>query len=358
MNHEACDALGREILMTYFQYQDKHRFAVGEFAGDLRGLERLVDEWWLAYKEWEQQDTLAVAYSESRLTCKGTSDMSEPLNVRNVAPGQGESIKDLYRKDTWGNTSLYPNSLIAKTNASIVGRMKPEAFLDGNKARLGYHDLSALVLNPAKGISKQQYKTVTSGQVYGFMPIAPSIDQCVFQNINAAAKLKRDSHPDFYQKVVDIRNRMTRIKLASGNDMKTVFIRVGTTKLGHDKFKYVIGMKTDVSKNDVADNLVDESKFRAGANTANVTTTPAIYEARRNAAINYEAMIKRMLGKYAEVSIAYRQHARNVSTGRIVFPVFAQFDSTSQRWTVGDVNNQSVWSARQPAEFFSDMPLV
>lgn len=358
MNHEACDALGREILMTYFQYQDKRQYSLGEFSGDLRELEVLVDQWWLAYKEWEQQDTLAAAYSESRLTCKGTSTMSEPLNVRSVNLGHNETIKDLYRRDTWGNTSKYQNSLIAKTNASIVGRMKPESFLEGNKAQLGYHDLSALVLNPAVAISKQQYKTVTSEQVYGFMPIAPSIDQCVFQNINMVAKLNRESCPSLYEKVVNIRNRMTRIKLASGNDMKTVFIRVGTTKHGHDKFKYVLGMKTDVSKTDVADGLVDQSKFRTDAKTANVTTTPAIYEARRNAAINYEAMVKRMLGKYAEVSIAYRQHARNVSAGRIVFPMFAQFDSNGHRWIVGDVDNQSTWSARQPGEFFSDKPVL
>lgn len=358
MNHEACDVLGHKILMGYFGYVDKQQYSVGEFSGNIRELEDLVDKWWLAYKEWEQQDTLAAAYSESRLTCKGTSDMAEPLNVRNVELGPKGAIKDLYRKDTWGNTSKYQNSLIVKTNASIVGRMKPESFLDGNKSQLGYHDLSALVLNPAKPISLQQYKTVSAGQVYGFMPIAPSIDQCVFQNINSVAKLNRERYPEFYGKVVNIRNRMTRIKLASGNDMKTVFIRVGTTKHGHDKFKYVLGMKTDVSKTDVEDNLVAKEKFRDGAKTANVVTTPEIYEARRNAAINYEAMVKRMLGKYAEVSIAYRQHARNVSAGRIIFPMFAQFDSDGKRWIVGDVNNQSAWTAKQPLESFSDMPLV
>jgi hypothetical protein len=42
---------------------------------------------------------------------------------------------------------------------------------------LGYHDLSALLLNPKVPISKQQYKGFEPGQVYVFMPLSFAVDQ-------------------------------------------------------------------------------------------------------------------------------------------------------------------------------------
>src|SRR5262249_26007261 len=146
--------------------------------------------------------------------------------------------RERYAPDAkWSDSATYGTPIV-KTNASIMGRMNPQVFipydkerpLDSRKTELGYHDLSALLLNPAREISSQQYKgraEIGPDQVYVFMPLSYPLDQAVFQNINTLAKLSRTTEGGFYTRVRTIRSEMTRIKLAAEHDMAVAFVNVG-----------------------------------------------------------------------------------------------------------------------------------
>jgi hypothetical protein len=368
--------------------------------------------------------------------------------------------KAFYGDTPWDkNMTAYGPHRILKTNASIMERLKPEIFKPkaghSQKTALGYHDLSALLLNPDAPISKQQYKTTQANQAYVFMPLSFAMDQAVFQNINMLGKLFRNDKPDFYDKVRDIRSKMTRIKLLAEHDMATKFVMVGKSQItGLPKFKYVLASVTDISVRDETSGVVPEGTFKsyltemrledalnpnhksnqenhptlatdypdlklgtrktklvtwlknelkpltrhpakelradaleteiknllngtkaqervakemkppptkeqldfyiellvnkAGGKTKNTyATTPRIYEARQNAAINFETLVLGEIMRYAEVTISYRHHAGD-------FPKFAKFDQQHNVWMVGTINAQNTWT--DTAETFPDKP--
>jgi hypothetical protein len=273
MSRSACDRAGNSIL-AMFGHQDRARYSVGGFTGDMLALNDLVDTWWQNYKAWEATDTLADAYREQRLTVKGTSTMSTTIQAfsrpadpeRRYAPGKWDP-------ETPRSTP------IVKTNASIMARTNPEVFVPrggghSRKTELGYHDLSALLVNPAADISAQQYKTISDGQVFAFMPLSTAMDQAVFQNINTQAKANHDTQKDFYDKVRRIRSELTRIKLAAEHDMATKFVEVGQAeRRAGPKYKYTLSSTTDIS-------IRDEGL--AGVKTGNIVprlTVPRLEEA-------------------------------------------------------------------------------
>jgi hypothetical protein len=289
---QSCDKSAKDILNCFFFPLEVIGHSLGEFDGNWDNLEGLVDQWWKAYKEWERQDTLVAAYQEQRLTVKGTSEMGTKAEM---GDSKGDTIEarvqahvqqvgkpaDYDPKAQWPRYNVpgapeveWPSEVtkfkypINKTNISIRGRLKPDVFKPdvgvSQKTNLGYHDLSALLLNPNAPISKQQYKGFNPGQVYVFMPLSFAVDQAVFQNINMLAKLCRAERPDFYKKVTDIRSKMTRIKLIAEHDMATNFIMVGKSySTGLPKFKYTLTAKTDISVRDEAAGLVPEGTFQS-----------------------------------------------------------------------------------------------
>lgn len=435
MNHEDCDRYGKDVL-SHFGLQNAIRYSKGEFDGNWEKLNSSVDSWWQAYKVWESQDTLVDAFKEQRLTVKGTTTMNQPIEARAMPKDPAERYTT---KANWGNTQTFGNDKIVKTNASILERMKPEVFVPlqggaSTKTEKGYHDLSGLLLNPKQDISSQQYKgrgEIDPNQVYVFMPLAHALDQAVFHNINTLGKAQREGgnvQKAFYDKVRDIRSKMTRIKLLAEHDMAVSFVRVGQTELGRSKFQYTLLEKTDVSQRDVDSGVVAKDTLHAGltdlkledalktgldikgppllaltvtlkevlrpllglkplppdefrslfakqfaspmhknklAKIENldrckevllqkaapkirqIKTTPGIWQARQQAAINYHTLVLGEMMRYAEVTIAYRQHAG-------LFPKFATFDG--KQWTVGAVDAQNVWTAKKPNEFFADRP--
>jgi hypothetical protein len=436
VNHELCDQYGNEVL-AQFGLQNAIRYSQGKFDGNWKKLDSSVDLWWKAYKDWERKDTLADAFKEQRLTVKGTTTMDLPIEARAMPKDPSERYNS---KARWGNTQGFGNYKIVKTNASILERLKPEVFVPldkgaSSKTEKGYHDLSGLLLNPQQNISAQQYKgrgEIDPNQVYVFMPLAYALDQAVFHNINTLAKAQRENGPfekAFYEKVRDIRSKMTRIKLLAEHDMAVSFVMVGHTNLGRPKFEYTLLEKTDVSQRDVDSGVVPKDTLHAGlteikledalktglklkgTDLSNVTsilkevlrplldkellppeefrklfaaefgkpmhknklaritnleqckelllqkaapkmrqikTTPGIWQARQQAAINYHTLVLGEMMRYAEVTIAYRQHAGP-------FPKFATFDG--EQWCVGTVNAQNVWTANDPTEVFADRPV-
>ena len=190
---ENCDQFARAILTNHFGFKEIIRHSLGEFQGDWENLKALVDNWFDAYKKWEKKDTLVDAYKEQRLTVKGTTTMDTTISA---FPRTPDPKKGFYGDEPWevNQTSYGPHKLV-KTNASIMERLKPEVFKPkaghSQKTALGYHDLSALLLNPNAPISQQQYKTVQADQVFVFMPLSFAMDQAVFQNINMLGKVFR-----------------------------------------------------------------------------------------------------------------------------------------------------------------------
>jgi hypothetical protein len=289
---ESCDKSAKEILNCFFPPTKVIGYSLGDFKGNWDDLEGLVDQWWKAYKEWERQDTLVAAYQEQRLTVKGTSlmgtkaEMGDEKGDRIGARVQAGTKQDgklaaYDAKAQWPRYNVpdapavewpteatpfpYP---INKTNISILRRLNPKVFKPdagvSQKTKLGYHDLSALLLNPNVPISKQQYKGFKPGQTFVFMPLSFAVDQAVFQNINMLAKLHREERQSFYNKVTDIRSQMTRIKLIAEHDMATNFVMVGKSySTGQPKFKYTITGQTDISVRDEAAEVVPAGTFQS-----------------------------------------------------------------------------------------------
>jgi hypothetical protein len=139
-------------------------------------------------------------------------------------------------------------NLIVKTDAKTFDLssdkyrlLNPAGGGASHKTHLGLHDLSALLLNTLVPISQQQYKgrgKIDIKQTYCFMPLSSSLDQAVFQNINMLAKTNRQNE-DFYNTVIDIRSKLTRIKLAAEHDMAGAFVRVGN-KGDMPQLKYTV----------------------------------------------------------------------------------------------------------------------
>jgi hypothetical protein len=368
-NHDSCDQFGQAIL-NQLGGQQRIRLSLGNFDGNWDNLRVLVDQWWDAYKKWEAQDTVVAAYQEQRLTIKGTSTMALPISAFTRAHDEGVR----YAPNAWGEQSKFRNPNynpdnpqrgvegggeyypIVKTNASILARMNPEVFMprgggESRKTELGYHDLSALLVNPNKKMSLQQYKTPEDGQVYVFMPLPYASDQAVYQNIHMLAKAYRQWQGDFYNKVKEIGSKLTRIKLAAEHDMATAFVMIGHTRLGRPKFKYTLVSKTDISTRDVQAGVVPQGAVKEGKKTEQTyLTTPGILEARRNAALNFQTLVLGEIWRYAEVVIAYRQHAGP-------FPKFVSWNKDLGLWIVGTIDAESSdFRSNYPMETIADRP--
>lgn len=443
MSRSDCDRAGQSIL-ELFGPQDRIRYSVGGFTGDMGKLSDLVDTWWQHYKDWERDDTLADAYREQRLTVKGTSSMNEKVQAYSRP---ADPTTRYAPEDKWGSETARATPIV-KTNASIQARTNPEVFVPregahSRKTELGYHDLSALLVNPAVNISAQQYKTTSPDQVFVFMPLSTAMDQAVFQNINTLAKASYETEKEFYDKVRMIRSRMTRIKLAAEHDMATKFVEVGQSpRRGGPKYKYTLSSTTDVSLRDEEANLVKKGtikplvteprveealklvipelsakrlkdmtaalirvlkvqqlnmlktpeEFReelherlfntrnrfdykpdwtglpppkpttaeleeyekfildkcGGKTKGSFKTTAGLFQARQNAAINFQTLVLGQIMRYGEVTIAYRQHAGP-------FPKFAKFDKPGGVWKVGSVDGENNWADGH--ETFLDRPV-
>jgi hypothetical protein len=152
MSRDQCNHYAKEIL-AHFTFQNQIRLSLGEFTGNWENLKKSVDDWWREYKAWEARDTLADAYQQQRLTVKGTSKMDEAIQFQAADPDPDTR----YKNTSFGPSLKEAGYKIVKTDASILARMDPKVFNpEGGKSKktdLGYHDLSALLLNPSVPIS-------------------------------------------------------------------------------------------------------------------------------------------------------------------------------------------------------------
>jgi hypothetical protein len=216
-------------------------FAQGEEIETLR----YVDQWWVEYKVWEANDRFVTAIDEGRMSVRqGTPSQTYGEYMGKEAEfafgaRQGEVEKVLYPKERY------------RTGVdSIKERMDPSFFglEDGERKKYkhGLHDLSASLMTPTlRLITKQvRWKYAELGKrITIFMPLAKPQDMAMFHELNFKAKQAQTLRPFIHKRVIEIRNRMTRIKLAEDTDIgaglhniaapgEPVKLRYGVKKLG------------------------------------------------------------------------------------------------------------------------------
>ncbi len=276
-----------------------------------------VNNWWLAYKDWEAEESFKRAFKERRMTARTMVFHVEhqPLNmIRLSEPEKG-------KQNTGG-----------KSSTGITGMMKrvdPDNFLGKSKKyEFGLHDMSASLLTPDRPIDLQLYghsfrsqshpvtKTgtgvskVEESKYVTFMPVGQAEDMALFLALVEIAKGMRGVSDELYNKVRQIRGEFTRIKLADKDDSHIGFVDISAQDSPIRKYRYGLINEKDV----VADDWRKTEERKASA--ANYTSI-------------LETEISRLLrgkdygvGKfYNEIIIAYRKHASPY------FPVFTRWIS-------------------------------
>jgi hypothetical protein len=220
-------------------------------------------------------------------------------------------------------------------------------------------------MSPDRTISRQQYKTPgplmpgEKNMYYIFMALGEANDQVVFHIINDLAKRCRETQPEFYRMVREIRANMTRVKLAAEHDMATNFslANPGFHDDGRPKFRFSLISKTDLSLSDAKflnqeqRTALEQTKSRTkpqGGSIQLQPTPPGLLEARRNAGLDYQSLVLNKL-RYGEVTVAYRHHAG-------IFPIYTEWDSDKKKFKVLKLDGK-VLVPKTPEEWIADKPV-
>jgi hypothetical protein len=286
----------------------------------------LIATWWDDYKNWEREDTIGMAFWDSRLTSRTWAGDLEYEEVMKPAANKISDTKGIKGKAKSDPVVARFDSYEYKRSvgmASLVRRTTPENFYPGSgqgsrKTEMGLHDMSVTLLNPRKPIRDQAHSKA-DGTIFSFMPLSDPLDQVVFQTLNRTGKDLRQQNSELYDMVREMRSKMTRIKLAAEHDLGTGFSAVERQN-GHGfKITYGLGAKTKV-----INEKTTEYK-EGGGKTKLVDVTPEILKARRDAAMDFRSIVSRLLFDHTEIIVAYRKHAGN-------FPVFAQLNLAQKRF--------------------------
>jgi hypothetical protein len=249
----------------------------------------LVENWWLDYKIWEEQDRFITAFKEGRMTirqCEASlAYAGDDFGAGNMNVGSASREK-------------YPGYKYAVGMDSLKDRLRPENFAGRKKYELGLHDMSGSLMDPEKSLITEQlrWKDETgpdaklSSWISIFMPMAKPADMVLFYLVNAMAKKVRGNNAQIYGKVLAIRRSMSRIKLAAEEDIGAGLADISLTPHeGLPKFRY--GLKADVGEDPV---------------------TKAINVQRQRQALNYTQIVELQRQKQGisnEIVIAFRHHA-------------------------------------------------
>jgi hypothetical protein len=264
-----------------------------------------INLWWGEYKAWEGRDRFVTAVREGRMTMRqGPPDAffyGEYLG-RQMFPGNFSARHGNVEKVD------YPNERIRVGFDSLKERLDPSNFGIDQGERLKYkkglHDLSgSLVTSTIKLLTNQvRWKWgKLSEWITIFMPMAQPEDIQLFALLNSMAKEARAARPAIYNRVVELRKRMTRIKFADSQDFKSGMLNVGTNE--RPKLKY--GPKGAVDENG---KLTGEDllRYKKALDYRSILPTDG-----RDTNMN-------------EIVISYREHEGTR------FPVFTKWDSKAE----------------------------
>jgi len=314
---------------------------------DVENIIQDIDDWYSELKKWESGDSFALAFKQHRMTARvvarvATSTKNTTTNKLSMNRYDLTTHKVGHTKQT--TTDIYDTGLSGmklRTNPNnfgqeqvipggmkkIDGQIKKVPTIVTGKYNLGLHDLSACLLSTQRGSILNQLAWKEGAKepeknAIAFMPLPLEADLQLFYVLNAKAKDKecKAKHPALYEKVVWVRRRMTRVKLANEVDAGSGFVNIGTGwKDTQRRYKYGLGLVA-----------IPEKTGAVGIGEA---------ERRTRLALHYRHMLQMMPampkdnnspGTNNEMVIAYRQHASNC------FPLFAVFEKEGNRFEVID----------------------
>ena len=180
-----------------------------------------INDWWDFYKFWEGRDTFLVAFREGRMTVR-QGPVSQTYGNYNGKTGDikfGARFGDEERHP-------YPNERYRTGMDSVKQRLKPSSFGmdhgERQKYKHGLHDLSGSLCTPIipKITDQLRWKHAElASYITIFMPMAKPEDMALFHSLNTMAKQARTQQPLIYDRVAELRRRMSRIKLAEAGDI-------------------------------------------------------------------------------------------------------------------------------------------
>lgn len=267
---------------------------------------KLIDEWFRELKSWEAEETWERAFDDGRIAMRIVNPNS------NTTPPKIDKVTGTLGNLTVTQSKAQPAMFLDRSASGIMSRMNADNFsLNGRasqKTALGLHDLPGTLLNPAKLISDQA-KGYFSPTTAVFMPVPKEKDLTLFYVLSDMAKGERKTESAFVIKIQDIRNRLTRIKLAQSTDMGTGWVNLKKPNDDRDHYRYgLYGTITDPTPE-------GEEKKKA---------RPATSEELKDRLVNrvkYQTILSGSDG-HNEIVVAFRSHANTA-----VFPMFTQYQS-------------------------------
>lgn len=341
---------------------------------------KAMENWWTFYKAWEKQDTFLKAFREGRMTVRqipipkfepGAEIDWEDDNSIEKAKYQNRPVNQIKPYDiTYGNYNgkesetkfgawrgpkegvPYEKERYRVGTIALKDRMNPANFGIDRGERLKYkhglHDLSASLCVPTIPALNRQVRWKwgeLTVRITVFMPLGKEEDLYLFFLLNAAAKKERATSPQAYEKVADMRRRMTRVKLADSVDIGAGLRDVSSPGSDVPKFRYgvkedlVNGQLTGIDRERQQKALAYTSILPKTAKPSNIDTSPTTPMGRSmpKPAANKDGATT----SCNEIVVAYREHEGDR------FPIFTKFDihkgflchpdEASSRYIVGGV---------------------
>lgn len=287
-------------------------------ATEARTTLRLINQWWTEYKAWEERDTFEAAFRGGRMTVRqGT----ESQTYGDYAGKTGDIAFSARHGDV--EKQPYPMERYRTGTDSLKERMNPANFgmVEGerSKYRHGLHDLSGSLCSPMVTLITKQVRWKwgeLAVRTTIFMPLAEPEDMALFHLLNSMAKQSRMTRPEIYSRVVELRRRMTRLKLADSVDIGAGLHNIAPGDDDAPKLRY--GMKKPLGK-DGKPQGIDMERFRKALDYKSILPT-----APRANLLN-------------EIVICYREHAGPR------FPLFTKWISDEKAFVCFEDEPSSQW---------------
>jgi hypothetical protein len=317
------------VSLDEYRGQLKERLSSGNaFEGSNgEGTMRVAELWWLAYKDWEKQDRFKKAFEQGRMTvrqipvpkgmeAKPIGEITDYEVQYGTYKGKdGEAAFGIRRGDI--EKQSYPNERYRVGTSALKQRLDPANFGMDRGERLKYanglHDMSASLCVPSlpKLTDQVRWKyQELAVRVTVFMPLALPADMEVFYLLNAAAKAAQGTFPKGYLRTTEMRRRMTRIKLADGEDIGAGLRDVSAQNSNKPKIRF--GMKGEL-----VDGRLSGIDATRAQNVFNYTKVPKTEPVLVTPKWGSPVWVTKSTN---EIVIAYRQHQGDR------FPLFTKYD--------------------------------
>ena len=303
--------------MSLELYRNKLREILVTFNAENQGaVLEAVNNWWIAYKEWEKADTFETAFIEKRMTARTIKFETEHTSLKMTRESEPEKGKqDVIGKSSTGITAM-------------AQRMDPTKFVSdtgrtSSKYDFGLHDMSSSLLHPERPIGSQLYGwgfktdsqavTTKSSMYVVFMPVAKTDDMALLSALNKAAKEMRKDAGAVYERVRDIKSQFTRIKFADKDDSHIGFVDVSAKTAIRGKYRY--GLSNAEAEKGIVDS---ETKLKRRGDALMYT---GILETAKERSLRTGTSEKTKF--YNEIIVAYRKHESPV------YPVYTRWVGAS-----------------------------